>query len=159
MEVGAGVDHVEAGHVAHPLGGIPGVGHAALSHLAQAVGTHGGQVDGGGHGAQGLVGAHVGGGLLPANVLLPGLEGENVGPAAVVVGGLAHDAAGQLPGEGGGGRHEAQVGTAEAQRHAQGLSLAHGDVGTALPRRLENSHGDGVDPHDKFGTGSVGGLP
>ena len=92
-------------------------------------------------------------------MLLPGLEGEDVGPAAVVVGGLPHDAAGELPGEGGGGRHEAQVGSAEAQGHAQGLPLAHGDVGAALPRGLEDRHGDGVDPHDEFGTGGVGGLP
>ena len=77
-------------------GQVVGVGGAGLGHLFQAPGAHGGQVDRGGHGAQGLVGADVGGGLLPADVLFPGLEGEDKAPAAFGVGGLAHDAAGEL---------------------------------------------------------------
>ena len=134
------------------------LGHGLLRSLCHAVGAHGGHVQPGGQGAQRLVGADVAAGLLPADVLLPGLETQDVGPAALVVGGLTHDAAGELAHELVGGGHVAQIRAAAAQGQTQGLSLAHGDVRAAVPGRFHNGQGNGVAAHDVPGPGLVDGL-
>ena len=84
-------------------------------------------------------------------MLLTGLETQDVGPAALVVGGLTHDAAGELAHELVGGGHVAQIRAAAAQRQAQGLPLAHGDVRAAVPGGLHNGQSNGVAAHDILG--------
>ena len=128
------------------------LGHGLLRSLRHAVGAHSGHVQPRRQGAQGLVGADVAAGLFPADVLLPGLQAQDVGPAALVVGGLTHDAAGELAHELVGGGHVAQVRAAAAQRQTQRLPLAHGDVRAAVPGGLHNGQGDGVAAHDVPGT-------
>ncbi len=115
-----------------------GVGGGALRGLTQTLRAHGGQVDRGGHGAQSLVGADVGGGLLPADVLLSGLESQDVAAVSVVVRGLADDTAGEFTHVFALAGKESDIRTAIAERNTQGLAVSDGNVCAPFCRSLEH---------------------
>ncbi|MCY1291050.1 hypothetical protein D9M70_402210 [compost metagenome] len=146
-----------------------GVEEMALLHpvaeLRQALGQDGGQpvhapgdagqalravVDGvhaGDVGQQHLGGADVAGGLLAADVLLAGLHGQAQGRLAVAVDGDADQAAGHVALEGVAGGEVGRVRATEAQRHAEALGAAEGDVGTELAGRGQQGQGQQVGGH------------
>ena len=75
-----------------------------------------------------------------------------------MVGGLADDTAGELTGHSLGAGHDAQVGAAEADGHAQRLAFADSHVSAILAGGLQQAQGDGVGTHDSLGTHLVGGC-
>jgi hypothetical protein len=106
----------------------------ATGDAGQAVGTVVDGVHRGDDRQQHLGGADVGGGLLAADVLLPGLQREPVGLAAVGIPADPDQPAGQLPGVGLAGGQEGRVGPAGEQRHAEPLGGADHHVRALLPR-------------------------
>src|ERR1019366_8065667 len=76
---------------------------------------------------QSLVGAYVGGRLAAPNVLLPRLQRQTEARPAFDIQGPADDSAGHLPHVLHARRHEAEVGAARSERHAERLALAAHD--------------------------------
>ena len=89
-------------------------------------------------------------------MLLTCLQGQDESTAAVVVGGLADDTAGELTGHSLGAGHDAQVGAAEAQGHAQRLAFADSHISAILAGGLQQAQGDGVAAHDSLCAHFVG---
>ena len=111
--------------------------------------TEGGDVDGGGQGAQGLVGADVARGLLATDVLLARPERHDERPAAIDVSGHAHQTAWDLPDQCLAAGQDPKVRAAVCGRDAERLPFRGGDVGAVGARcgedgeryRLYYSHG------------------
>ena len=121
-----------------------------LGHLAQALRPDGGQVRGGGQGAERLVGADVAGRLLAADVLLARLQGEDVALAALRVAGRAHQPAGHLPHRCHARRHEPDVRPAVRKRDAQRLALGRHDVGAVVAGRRQHGQRGRLDHRDQL---------
>ena len=82
-------------------------------------------------------------------MLLAGGEGEDIAALSLRIHGLAAEPAGHLPDEFLGRREQAHIGTAKVQGIADGLTLAHGDVGPHFPGRGHEAEADrfGEDRH------------
>jgi len=92
---------------------------------------------------------------VTADVLLSGLEGEDVTPLAADIDRFPDDPARHpadllLP-----GGQKAEVGAAELERNAQRLALSHAEVGPHLPGRLEQRQSEGVGHHNEQRPGLV----
>ena len=116
----------------------------ALSDPAQAIraviaGIHRGHV-----GQQRLGGADVAGGLLAADVLLAGLQGEPQGGAAARILGDPDDPAGHLALESVARGEKRRVRAAVAQRHAEALRAAEGDVRAEFARRSQQRQAEQI---------------
>ncbi len=103
-------------------------------------------------GEQHLGGADVRGGLVAADVLLPGLQREAVGGAAVGVARDSDEAAGHLALETFAHGEIAGVRPAEAHGHAEPLRRADRDVGTELARGRHERQGEQVGGDDRKAT-------
>ena len=132
---------------------LRGAESGALLHAAFAHSRH---VDAGGEGAQRLVRADIGRRLFTADVLLTCRERQHVAGLAVDVLRLADDSAGELAGHGAGGRHEAEVRTAERDVQTERLTVADSNVCADLTRGGQQRAGDGVDAHDELCARSMG---
>ena len=130
----------------------------ALGDRAQPVGAVVDGIHGGHDGQQHLGGADVAGGLLAADVLLAGLQREAIGRAALGVVGDADHAAGHVALERVARGEEGGVRSAVAQRHAEALRDADGDVGAELARRREQRRGQQVGRHDDQRAGGMRAL-
>gem|GEM_PF-2606201 len=130
--------------VQEPDGDPGGLTVGVLGDGAQSLRSVVDGVEGGDDGQQRLSGADVGGGLLTPDVLLAGLEGQAVGGCTVGVHAHAHDASGQLALEPMGHGHEAGVGAAEEERHAQALGASDGDVSALCTGLGEQGEGQRV---------------
>ncbi|EHK82903.1 putative metal-dependent RNase [Rhodococcus pyridinivorans AK37] len=121
--------------------GVPGdaAGDAGEAFGAVVRGVHGRE-----HGEEHLGGADVAGGLLTADVLLTGLQREAVGRVAVRVHRDTDEASGQGAGVGATDGEVAGVRPAEAHRHTEPLGGAEARVGTLLPGRGDQGHGQQV---------------
>ena len=125
-----------AGEGVHPRG-----------DAAQAVGAVVDGVGAGHDGEQHLGGADIRRRLLAPDVLLAGLHRHAQGVVTVDVLGQADDASRDLPLETVAGGEEGGMGAAEAERHAETLRRADGDVGPLLARRRDQGQGEQVRRH------------
>ena len=96
--------------------------------------------------------------LLAADVLLAGLQRQAQRLVAVGVHRHPDQAAGQRAGQVLADRHVAGVRAAEAQRHAEALRGAHGDVGAGLAGRGEQGQGQQVGGDRDQRAARVGGV-
>ena len=104
------------------------------------------------HGPQGqqsLVGADVAGGLFAADVLFAGLQRQHPAAAAAAVDRLARDPSGHAADELLATGHDAQVWAPVQHRRSQRLPLGHDDVGSQIPRPLQQSQADRVADRDQ----------
>ena len=104
-----------------------------------------------------LVRRDVRGRLLAADVLLAGLQGQDIGAPAFDVGRLTDDPAGHAPHIVGACRQEAVMGAAVRLVVARRLSFADGERAAVRTRSLEDAERDRVDVRDRQGTGVVRG--
>ena len=91
-------------------------------------------------------------------MLLARLQGKDEGPLSVTVFRLAHDTAGQFAQILGLAGHKAHVRAAVIQRNAQGLAVAHGNVGPPFGRAFHHCQGTGVAILDQHGFLLVQGI-
>ena len=106
---------------------------------------------------QRLVRGDVRGRLLAADVLLAGLQGQDIGAPAFDVGRLTDDPAGHAPHIVGARGHEPVVRSAVRLVVARRLALADRDRAPVDTRRLEHAEGDRVDVGDGERAGVVRG--
>ena len=104
-----------------------------------------------------LVRGDVRGRLLAADVLLAGLQGQDIGAPALDVGRLTDDPAGHAPHILRARGHEPVVRPAVRLVVARRLALADRDRAAVGPGRLEHAERDGVDVGDRQRTGVVRG--
>ena len=71
-------------------------------------------------------------------VLLARLEREHECALSGIVGGCAHNSAGELAHKSLRAADEAKIGASVAQRHAERLAVAHGNVGAPFARSLDD---------------------
>ena len=128
---------------------VLGEREAGLPQLLQSMRAQPRQVDEAGQGEQRLVRGDVGGRLLPANVLLPGLQGEDIAALARGVYRLADDPARHTADQVRAGGQEAVVRPAVGLVVARRLALADGDRAAVVARRLEHAERDRVDVRDR----------
>ncbi|MCY1215383.1 hypothetical protein D9M72_272260 [compost metagenome] len=128
-------------------------GDAGQALRAVVHGVHAGDV-----GQQHLGGADVAGGLFAADVLLAGLHGQAQGRLAVAIDGDADQAARHVALERVAGGEVGRVRATEAQRHAEALGAAEGDVGTELAGRGQQGQGQQVGGHGDQGADGVEAL-
>ena len=108
-------------------------------------------------GEEDLGGADVGRGLVAADVLLARAEGEAHGGVAGVVLGDPDEAAGHLAFEGVLGGEETGVRSAEAERDAEALGGADGDIGAEFAGGAEQGECEEIGGDDGERAGGVGG--
>ena len=113
--------------------------HAGLPHLAQSLWTQPRERDQPLQRQQGLVGRDVGGGLLATDVLLAGLQRQDIAAFAVRVGCLADDPARHPADELGARSEEAVVRAAVALVVARALPLADRKRAAVVARRFEHA--------------------
>src|SRR5204862_2053344 len=118
---------------------------AGLPQLAQPLRPEPREIDEPAEREQRLVRCDVGGGLLPPDVLLPGLQGEDIAALARGVYGLADDPPRHAPDELLASREEAVVRPTERGEVAGGLSFAQRERRAVAPRRLEHAEREQVD--------------
>ncbi len=135
------------GLAAHPLGDAAQAGGPVVDGVHRR-----------GDREQHLGGADVAGRLVATDVLLPGLQGEPVGRAALGVLADPDEPPREVPLQTRAHRHESGVRAAVEQRHAEALGRADHDVGAHLAGRLEQGQGEQVGRHDRGGTPLVGGI-
>src|SRR5204862_4239204 len=111
---------------------------AGLPQLAQPLRPEPREIDEPAEREQRLVRGDVRGGLLPPDVLLPGLQGEDIAALARGVYRLADDAPRHAADELISCREEPVVGPAEGREVARGLSFAEREGGAVASRRLEH---------------------
>ena len=104
-----------------------------------------------------LVRRDVRGRLLAADVLLAGLQGQDIGAPAFDVGRLTDDPAGHAPHIVGTRGHEAVVGAAVGLVVPRRLPFADGERAAVRPGSLEHPERHGVDVRDRQGPGVVRG--
>jgi hypothetical protein len=138
-----------------PLGEQLGEQPHALGDAAQALRAVVHRVHRGHHREEHLGGADVGRGFLAADVLLARAEGEAEGRVALRVLGHADEAAGHLAFAGVARGEEAGVRAAEAERHAEALRGAHGDVGAEFARRAQQREREQIGGDDAARAGGV----
>ena len=134
---------------------LRGARRAGGRHVAQPVRADRGQVDGRREREQRLVGADVGRRLLAADVLLAGPHRHHEGALPVEVRRHAHETARDLADQRIRAGDDPEVGAAVAQRDAQRLALAGGDVGAVLGGRREDGERDGLDDRHEQGARGV----
>jgi hypothetical protein len=106
---------------------------------------------------QRLVRGDVRGRLLATDVLLAGLQGQNIGAPAVEIGGLTDDPAGHAPHILRARGHEPVVRPAVRLVVARRLALADRDRAAVGPWSLQHAERDGIDVGDGQRTGVVRG--
>ena len=132
-----------------PLLRALGERHAGLPHLPEPLRPEPGQVDEAGQSEQRLVRRDVGRGLLTADVLLAGLQGEDIAALARGVGGLADDPARHAAGVVRLSGDEPVVRAAEGLEVARALPLADGDRATVVAGSLQHAERDRVDVRNR----------
>src|SRR5438874_12106522 len=118
---------------------------AGLPQLAQPLRPEPREIDEPAEREQRLVRGDVRGGLLPPDVLLPGLQGEDIAALARGVYRLTDDAPRHAPDEFLACRQEAVVRTAGGREVPCRLSFAQRQCGSVATRRLEHTEGEEVD--------------
>jgi hypothetical protein len=142
---------LDAVDVTEPFGGVGGLRRALAAELGQPVGPQPAHVHGGGDRHQRLVRADVGVRLLAADVLLPGLQREDVARPAVHVQGLPHDPPGHLPHVVEARGDQPEVGSAEVQVVAERLSFTDRDVGSQLAGGRQDPERERIEDLDRAG--------
>src|SRR5712672_4133235 len=122
---------------------------AGLPPLAQPLRPEPREIDEPAGREQRLVRGDVRGGLLPPDVLLPGLQGEDIAALARGVYRLADNASRHAPDELLARREEAVVRTAEGREVPGSLPFAERERGSVAARRLEHAEGQEVDVRDR----------
>ena len=129
--------------------------HAGLPQLAQSLRAQPREVRQPGEGEERLVGGDVGGRLLAADVLLPGLQGEDIAAFTRGVGRLADDAARHAPDVVRAHGDEPVVRPAVRLVVAGALPFADRNRAAVAPGRLEDSERDRVDVRHRESLGVV----
>ncbi len=135
---------------------VRGQRQAGLPQLAQPLRPEPREVDEPAEREQRLVRGDVRGGLLPPDVLLAGLQGEDIAALARGVYRLADDASRHAPDELLARREEAVVRTAEGREVPGSLSFAERERGAVAARRLEHAERQEVDVRDRQRAGFRG---
>ena len=135
---------------------VRGQRQAGLPQLAQPLRPEPREIDEPAESEQRLVRGDVRGGLLPPDVLLPGLQGEDIAALARGVYRLADDAARHAPDELLARRQEAVMRPAEGREVPGSLSFAERKRGSVAAGRLEHAERQQVDMRDRQRAGVRG---
>ena len=135
---------------------VRGQRQAGLPQLPQSLRPEPREIDEPAEREQRLVRGDVRGGLLPPDVLLAGLQGEDIAALARGVYRLADDAARHAPDELLARREEAVVRPAEGREVPGSLSFADRERGSVAARRLEHAERQQVDVCDRQRAGVRG---
>ena len=136
---------------------VRGQRQAGLPQLAQPLRPEPREIDEPAEREQRLVRGDVRGGLLPPDVLLAGLQGEDIAALARGVYRLADDASRHAPDELLARRQEAVVRTPEGREVPGSLPFAERDRGSVPARRLEHAERQEVDVRNRQRAGFRGG--